>query len=212
LPVAEDLEAKKPPLLEVRESSVFLAQMRQAHKASVTGDYAKALVAYDKILAERPESTDAMTGKAYALQQTGRFGEAATLDRRLMQLQLDNDAAKSNLAAALTGLATPEAEAELAQMTSADPQFAPAQAGLAKRLEERGETADALLHMQKALELAPQNNAYRLGLATFYDRADRTEEALALYRQVLQAKATAIETMPLTRDAIEQRIQYLAAR
>jgi len=70
----------------------------------------------------------------------------------------------------------------------------------------------AVRELDRAAREAPYDLAYRLDLAVLYDRTGHGNEALILYRQLLQAAAEDGASAPPLLSSIQQRADYLAAR
>lgn len=150
---------------------------------------------------------------AFEMQNSGRHKEAIEIWHQILLGNPNDDVARNNLVSALAELSTPEAEDELRQIADLRPRFAPAHASLAKLLANKGETSEASRYLQKALDIEPKNNVYRLSLAIFYDRMEQRDKALTLYNKALESRAAdAGASLPLTWEAVEQRVNYLASR
>ena len=217
LPAAEPLTGKDQKqishLMEVQESSANAVQLAAAHAAMTNGDYTGAKERFDRVLTRDPDNASALAGKAYILQQGGQYKQAVALEHQILQRNPDDLTAQANLASALAAWGAPDAFTELTQLVVVKPNLGAAHAGLAKLLSTQDEIGAAIEQQQRALEIEPQNNVYRLSLAIFYDRAGQKENALPLYRQVLATRSNPdANVLPLTWTAIEQRINYLAEK
>ncbi|MER2520571.1 MAG: tetratricopeptide repeat protein [Bdellovibrionales bacterium] len=163
--------------------SPFLTQSWQALQ---TGDGLAALRAIDRALAQTPNNPDALNLKAYILAHMDRHEHAIETLCRLLEHDPQNAEALRNLAIEL-GLSTaPQALKELEDMAAADPSSAPVQASLARQYARLQDEGKALTTLDRAVRLAPQNLAYRVELASLYDRYGYPSEAATLYRQALE--------------------------
>ncbi|MDD3287760.1 MAG: tetratricopeptide repeat protein [Alphaproteobacteria bacterium] len=215
LPIAYSLEkdAGKLPRVVVSENSDKSANaIAQAQSMLDDGDYVSALSIYDRVLKSDRENYAALAGKAYALQQDKQYRKAAAIGLQILKRDPEDIAVRTNVVAALAGWGSPAAVQELKQMVVERPNFAPARASLAKCLLSHDNVGEAAIQLKKALEIDPKNNFYRLSLAIIYDRMENKDIALALYRQVFDARFAVTASLPLTWESVEQRIKYLAGQ
>lgn len=169
---------------EESASSPFLAQ---AWGSLRSGDRLAALGAVDKALADDPASLDAMSLKAYVLAGMDRHDAAIEMLRCLLERNPQHAEALRGLAIELGQSTVPQALKELEGMASSDPSNALVLASLARQYDRKRDESRALTALDRAARLAPQNIAYRVELAGFYDRYGYPSEAVALYRQSYEA-------------------------
>ena len=131
-------------------------------------------------LTETP-ATD--TEKARSLLESGHDEAALTLYEHILKKDSANRVAIDGKAFILSHQDTPETLAALASMANLWPTDAIVQAAFAKVLIRRGYPQQALPHLDRAAREAPGNKAYRLDLATLYDKLGHAENALTLYQR-----------------------------
>ena len=186
--------------------------MARAQSAARAGDFAAAIVGYDAVLAREPANREAMSGKAFALQQSGATTEAATIWARLYQNDPNDQAALANMAATLATVDTPDAQDQPARAQAAQPQSATLYAAAAHARIGQGDLDGAQGDLERAWALDRDNPITRLNLAIIADRRGDDAAALALYRQVLADPVAAETLLPMSWTAIEARAAYLAHR
>jgi len=80
--------------------------LEQANTLLQQGEYADALVVYDRILDQKPHDYDALLGKASALQHTEQYEAAINIDRILIKINPGNEEVRANLTTNLKMLNT----------------------------------------------------------------------------------------------------------
>jgi Flp pilus assembly protein TadD len=153
-----------------------------------------------KVTKEPPVSS--FLRAAYQDIEAQDFPAAVELYNKALEKDGNDDAAWTGKTFALQQIGTPEAKDELKKMIEQKPFSATAHAALAQTLTMNGEREQALASWQKAVELDPGNNTYRLSLAILHDRMGHDTEALALYKQL----------KPPVPYAVKRRMEYLTAQ
>jgi tetratricopeptide (TPR) repeat protein len=113
----------------------------------------------------------------------------AAAKRVAAQREKHPDAAASHYLAATVFMArgmAPEAAEAAAEALRRDAAFVPAHELLAKLQLSGGKTADAVVHLQRIIELKPDNLAARMALGMIDQQAGRTAEARAAYEEILR--------------------------
>ena len=169
--------------------------LMRAQSAARVGDFAAAIVGYNKVLANDPENREALNGKAFALQQSGAPTEAAIIWARLYQSDPNDQTALANLAAVVS------------DTTGAPSRARPANAAAS------GPGADDIRALQEDWEQAQARNRHdpisHLQIAMIADRHGDAATALAFYRQVLADPIAAETLLPMPWTAIQARAAYL---
>lgn len=141
-------------------------------------------------------SPDVFLRDAHAALNAGDEVKAGSLFDKALALSANNRAA---LAGKVYLLERQGKAADLQKMAVDYPRFAAAQAALGRLLAKNGVGA-AVEAWEKAVELEPLNENYKLSLAIQYDRKGEEDKALALYRKVA--------ALP---EGARKRMDYLAA-
>ena len=76
---------------------------------------------------------------------------------------------------------------------------------------KRGDNANAIRLMSEAVALTPANPAYQINLAIMHDRAGDTRAAMIAYERALLVASGSAAALPLSIDAIRDRLRYLRA-
>lgn len=165
---------------ELGDSSLFVSSVQTAlelnpdffdgytllasYYSSIGSDIA--LDYYNSALELRPESYEALYGKALHLQNTGRTEEAKELYEHMMSLNEENVLAWYNMGYVLLEL---EKEPEKAipyfeRVVEINPQYVDAIYNLGLSYEKIGQPETAIEHYSEALELDPQYDLAALGM------------------------------------------------
>ncbi len=73
-----------------------------------------------------------------------------------------------------------------------------------------GDSANALRFMAEAAAIEPRNASFQINLAIMNDHAGNRDGAIRAYEQALAAAAASSgQALPLTADAIRERLKYL---
>ncbi len=112
----------------------------------------------------------------------------------------DNQVGWDSRLAFLERLPADEAEEQIKKIIEQNPREGAPYAALARTYMRTGDNQAAMASLQRAMDVEPSNNGYRLSAAVLYDRAGRDAEALSLYRQLPK---------PLP-PAAQKRLDYLA--
>ena len=147
------------------------------------GDAAKAEQAYAGALDLDPKSPDAELGLAHALAKENKLADAAPHFRKAAELNPKYNDGLLELAALYEAQNQPADAIALYQMFPDNPG---AQERLGALLISSGQAADAIAHLQAAIEKSP-TSANRAALATAYIKNKEPEKALPLADAILAA-------------------------
>lgn len=186
--------------------------LTRAQSAARAGDFAAAVIGYNEVLAHDPGNRDALSGKAFALQQNGAPTEAAVIWARLYQSDPEDQTALANVAATLASVDDAVSHDQLAQLQASHPKSAALYAATAQARVKQGDLNGAQGDLERAWALDRDNPITRLNLAIVADRRGDSAAALKLYRQVLADPVAAETLLPMSWTAIETRADYLAQR
>ncbi len=165
--------------------------LKLANALARSGLFEEALGFYDRTIEASPEHAAGILEKrATALVNLGRW-EAALADfRQAVERDPDSPRLRMRFAEALEHRGDRAAAAEQRRLASAavgeDTERAGLLAGTAAGLISRGELAEAIDVLTKALELAPDRSDLRLQRATLLAHFKRYDEALADFRRTVE--------------------------
>jgi len=136
------------------------------------GDYEAAVANYDQVLSSDNRNHDALTGKIYALAQSGAYDEAAVVGRHLLKLYPHDDVAAANLAHILAQQQrNEEAIAYMDRAARAVPENINHRLDLAALYDRAGHKAEALTLYRQVLAAAERDDVAALPLAQIRQRA-----------------------------------------
>jgi tetratricopeptide (TPR) repeat protein len=145
--------------------------------AAQAGRYQDAIQEFRRALAARPESVEARVNLGSTLALAGDRAGALENLREALRLDPANATAHFNLGSLLADSAPEEARSHLEAAVAARPEDAEARRLLAKTLRDAGRLPAALEQYRRAVELAPGDEAARLGEAETLVRLGRYAEA-----------------------------------
>ncbi len=149
-------------------------------------DYTRALAAYDRALALRPDHADTWVNKGVALTQAGRTAEALAAYDRALALRPDHAATWMNKGAALGQAGqTAEALAAFDRALALRPDHADTWVGKGVALRQAGRAEEALAAFDRALALRPDHAGAWNKRAYALMALQRDDEALAAIDRAL---------------------------
>ncbi|MCH7944241.1 MAG: tetratricopeptide repeat protein, partial [Proteobacteria bacterium] len=182
-----------------------------ARRSLDAGGSRSALSIYDELLERQPRDRVALLGRATALHQLARSGEAIRAYELVLRHHPDELAALTNLLG-LIGQQTPEsALRQLRRLYAGNPSFGAVAAQMSMIHLQLGDSAQAIRLMTEAAALARDNPVYQINLAIMHDRAGDGPAAVRAYERALLVAVGSAEALPLSSDAIRERLRYLRA-
>lgn len=136
--VASSQKVKTVSHARLSKAAARNPELDQARSKLDHGDYAGALILYDRVLDHNAKNYDALTGKVSVLQHTEQFDAAIAIEHQLISLDPDNQEIRQNLVTLLGQQNSAASVAELQKIVARDPQNSSAQATLTRLLEKRG--------------------------------------------------------------------------
>jgi Tfp pilus assembly protein PilF len=188
LPVAAARAETSRSDISVRRQAAGLAPVNAtllaAYEALQAGDYARARVLYEEVLAGEPRSIDALLGLAAISWKQGRFEQAAGYYGRVLEADPRNSHAQAGLLAMLGGADPVAAESRLKQLIAREPSgflyFT-----LGNLYAEQGQWPSAQQAYFQAHQLSPENADYAFNLAVGLEHLSQPKLALDYYRKAL---------------------------
>ena len=195
----------------IDESDYFRDRYAAARRALAAGAVRSALAIYDELLARQPTDRVALLGRATALHRQGRTGDAIRAYEVVLSQYPDELAALTNLLGLIGQQAPETALQQLRRLYSVNPSFGAGAAQMAMIYAQLGDGANATRLMGEAAALAPRNAAYQINHAILLDHAGETTAAARAYERALMVAGSSPEGLPLSMDAIRERLRYLRA-
>jgi tetratricopeptide (TPR) repeat protein len=182
------------------------------YSALVSGAYDMSLGFYDRALREEPTSVLALLGRGAALQKLGQTEEARVSYEKVLQIDPANREALSNLTV-ITGERSPgEALTKLLDLEKQYPSFSPIKAQIGLNYAKMGSMNEALDYLRRATALSPESTMYQYNLALVLDHLGRSEQAVAVYENVLASLSGGRGMPELSATDIERRVRFLRTR
>lgn len=190
--IAPDHYAARP--LSAADGGAVLADIhlhsRDYHEQAVTE--------FEEILKSDPNNAAACRGLGYAYLQRQQFPEAAEYFKRASQMDSKDPRVHYYNALLMAreggfsgGGDLPAMTRELETSILLDPEFADSYALLAFAQSASGDSAKALITLQKAIAISPRNQQYRFNLANLYLTNKQPDQAI-----------TVLEALQLTDDPL----------
>jgi tetratricopeptide (TPR) repeat protein len=185
-------------------------ELEKAYNALIAGNTEEAVRIYNDILTMEPDNSVALFGLATTYHRIGLLDQARTAYGRLLKIDPYNREALNNFLA-LVGEEAPLAAIErLKALYEENKDFSPIAAQIALLYRKTGNYTMGIEYMQKALAISPENLAYRYNLAVLYDLAGKRQQAITLYRRLLDASMRG-QALPAPASAIQERLTFLAS-
>jgi len=185
-------------------------ELEKAYDALIGGHTDTAINIYKNVLANDPNSTNALFDLATLYHRAGQIELARPLYARLLAINPQHRDGLNNFLTLLTDEAPQEALAQLQDLEKRNPDFAPIPAQLAVIYEKIGYMDKANAQMIHAVELAPENLTYRYNMAIMLDKQGKYEEAAKLYQQIIEA-ANRGDPVPGNLQKIQQRLTFISS-
>lgn len=195
-----------------RESAGEL--IRKGREHSRGGNYAQALVYFNRAAEKNPLEFDALLGIAEALERLDRKGEAVDAYYRCLQVAPEDPRVHAKLGFLFFSMSSYDnAIRSFQESVNFDPSVACVFAGMGRAYEAKGDYVQAVSAYKKALDLQPDTEEYRSDL----ERAEKAlsvqnEEAERLERDILAKEKVLLGRAALgIGDLEESRNRFLQA-
>ena len=183
-------------------------ELNRAYTALMGGDTSQAIAIYKDILSTDAKNEDALFGLAATHHRQGQLDKARPLYGALLKLNPNHREGLNNFLALVSDESPQDALPELERLEERNPDFSPIPAQTAIVLDTLGYKDLAREKMLRAIELAPDNLAYKYNLAVMLDRQGRYSDAGALYKLLIKA-ALQGEPVPATVQTMQKRLNYI---
>ena len=200
-------EKKEIKMIEDKNSAQIDAYLYSARNHEIKKDYSKALFDYRKVLELDKNNFTVMNNIAYILLQIGLINESIEYSQMAVNIKKDYVPALINLAVAnaRTGNIS-AAETYLNNALMIEPDNQSVLLNCAVLYEKKGDYPRASEYFLKLNRLG--NVTGSLGLARIYEKQDKKEEALKIYKNIYSLNSIDNET----RQIVRQRIILLSGK
>lgn len=181
--------------------------INRAFDASQAGQYEASILLYKKVIEMEPDNTNALFAIGALYQRLGQIDDAKREYGKLLSIEPSHERAINNYIALIAEESPSKALSQLKEMERINPEFSPVKAQMGMIYAKAGEFEIAEIYLRKAVMLAPEVINYRYNLAVVMDRAGRSQEALQLYRQILDFAGDDLSQSASTR--VKDRIRKL---
>lgn len=202
-PMGISVQSKSSPLN-------FDYELEKAYNAIVAGHTEVAIEIYERILSNDANNKDAIFGLASSYHRAGQIDRARPLYAKLLSLDPNNRDALNNFLLLLADEAPQEALDHLMILEEKNPGYSTIPAQMAVIYQKMGLLDKASDKMFKAAALAPENLTYRYNLAILLDKQEKYEEAVKLYKQLLEASSRG-EVIPGNPRKIQERLTFISS-
>lgn len=185
-------------------------ELEKAYNALVAGNSDAAGGIYRNVLESDPGNKNALFGLATIYHRAGQLEKARPLYAQLLTVDPNNRDGLNNFLVLLADEAPEDALTHLERLREANPDFSPIPAQIAVICQKLNMTDKAIANMTRAIELAPENLAYRYNFAIMLDKQRKYDEAAVLYRQILQAYQRG-DKVPGNIQQIQQRLTFISS-
>ncbi len=183
-------------------------ELNRAYTSLMGGETGEAINIYKDILSADPQNQDALFGLAATYHRQSQIDKARPLYGALLKLNPNHREGLNNFLVLVSDESPQDALPELERLEERNPSFSPIPAQTAIVLDMLGYKDLAREKMLRAIELAPDNLAYKYNLAIMLDRHQRYEDAAALYKVLIRA-ALQGEKVPASTEVMQKRLNYL---
>ncbi|MGB1540331.1 MAG: tetratricopeptide repeat protein, partial [Rickettsiales bacterium] len=185
--------------------------LEQAYENLMAGKMEIAIGYYKEALDLDPNSELALFGLATTYHKNNQLDEARDLYGRLLEIDPYHREGLNNFLALVSQESPGEAIRELEAMEAKSPDFSPIPAQLGVIYNKLGDHATAAQKLARAIELSPENLAYRYNLAVTLDKLGKSREAADLYMELVNDYQNGA-TLPGDVDTIRERAIFLSSK
>jgi Flp pilus assembly protein TadD len=147
----------------------------------------EALSAYRQAVVLQPKDAEPHLAAGLLLEQENKFADAEQEYKQALALDGSSDALVGLASIYMRGHRFAEAEQYLRKVAAARPENGAAHGQLGRVLAAEGKNDDALVELQTALKLAPNDIALERDLADLYTTAGKNDQAEPAYRAIVAA-------------------------
>ena len=148
-----------------------------------------AIVAFQQVLAIKPNTPEAYSNMGVALKDQGKLDEAIESCNKAISIKPDNPDAYNNIGLALTEQGkVEEAMAAYNKALAIQPDYAKAYNNMGNALKRQGKLDEAIKAYSKALAIKPDYAEAYFNIGFVFEEQGKLEEAIAAYNKALATK------------------------
>lgn len=194
-------------------SSTPEAELKRGKQLRQQGDFARAIVYFNKTIRIKPDYWAAYNQLGKAFLASGKIEEASTVYQHLLQLNPALAVAHSNLGAILQLQGKNlEAIAAYEEAIQLQPDLALAHLNLAKLLAYLGQINLAETHFQEAIKLSPESAGSYYAYGLFLKEQHSLEKAIKCFEATLKRKSNFWEAYHSLGQTLMSLAQFEAAK
>lgn len=158
---------------------------RLAYNSALVGQYEVSIALYKEVLRAEPQNKYSKFALAVVYQKIGQFHQAKELYQDLLKGDISNqEEVIGNLLAILIEESPQDSLYLLSRLTTQNPRSGYILAQAAIVYDKMKDTEQAITLLTRAIEIEPENIAYKYNLAIMYDKTSQKNKALSLYADV----------------------------
>jgi Tfp pilus assembly protein PilF len=201
--------------IKVKNDSAGSASERQvlgeAFSALMSAQYEASIALYKQALAINNKNQDALLGLATAYQKSRMLPQARAVYNQLLTLYPNNQKAINNFVVLASEESPTEALNELLRLEKTNPGYSPVVAQIGMIYDRMNQPQQAIQYLRRALSISPQNMAYRYNLAVLLDKNGDYQNAIQLYKQLIDASARGVQ-IPAAARQLQERLTFLRSK
>lgn len=195
--------------IEVRKAPPDIAGfLQQGYDHLMAGNLSIAAGFYEQAVQNAPKNEQALFGLATTYQRIGRRDEARDIYGKLLALNPTHREGLNNFMVLLADESPLAAIEALEQLETENPDFSPIPAQLGSVYNRIGNHEMAAHKLARALQLSPDNIAYKYNLAIALDKLGDKKQASDLYMELIEAYNLG-GTLPGNVEDIRNRVIFL---
>lgn len=192
-----------------RDANEFDARLTAARTALAQGQNGAALEMFNNLYAQYPKDSRVQVGRAVSMQRVGKIDEALAAYEDALNNDPRNLEALTNMLGILNGQESATALDKLKQLAQVYPFNADIAAQLGMMYGQNGDYANAVKFLNVADNLKPGNVAVLYNRAIAYDKMGHRDEAVSLYRKLVQLSSDGVLDPSYPVEAIRKRLAAL---
>lgn len=193
-------------------SNINVAEkMDEAYRALLSGQISASITIYKSILSQHPDNKNAQFGLATAYHRNSQFEQAREIYTEILKANPNDKEALNNFLVLVAEEAPESALIELQKLERINSDFSPIPAQIAMINLKLNNPKKAERYLRRAVILSPDNITYKYNLAITSDRLGKYDQAIRLYRQIVEAVEHG-GIIPGSLEQIKTRLSFLESR
>jgi tetratricopeptide (TPR) repeat protein len=192
-----------------KKNSLDLGKLiNDAYNASLVGQTEASLNLYQQALQAEPNNQNILYAIGTLYHNLHQLDQAKVYYKKILSLDPNHSKAMSNFISVIAEEAPERALGQLQELARQNPNFSPVQAQIGMIYAKQNDLVTAEQYLRRASALSPEVMMYRYNLAVLYERMHLKEEAVRIYKQVLEASYQGYN-IPVGANVIKERIYAL---